>query len=212
MKSLVKISEVNSESILMSNSLVLINSRNETMFNVVSKCRNSDKLSICKAFAKVVLTILSEENKENNTKEAQQSLNKVSHTASKLLACDLIRVTDNKGKVLPSTVKVESGDNVITPLRKVFHFTKKQPLYDAVVNKGFDFSKPEIGSMLTTWSKATLSHLTFFKRLDEAIIKASETNEIITAKETVTKTAKTVKKVAPKTAKVTDKKTAKKTA
>jgi len=164
---------------LMPRSLVLVNVKSGTAYNVAAKCRNTDKVSVCKALAKAVLAATLEKAKQNNTEAAVESKKKVYDDVPKALGGHRVYVTDKDGKLLEASGVYVAADNVdeLVPLKKLFRFTKSMPVYKLVVEQGKDWADEEVVTALKWWCTATIEQLDYVKRLDEAIGKAADSNE-----------------------------------
>lgn len=185
MKNFVKVSSelVNGRVIiseqLMPRSLVLVNAKSGTAYNVAAKCRNTDKVSVTKALAKAVLAATLEKAKQNSTEAAVESKKKVYDEIPRALGGHRVYVTDKDGKLLEASgvfVPSESVDELV-PLRRLFRFTKAMPIYQLVVEQGKDWSDEEVITALKWWCTATVEQLDYVQRLDKAIGDAAESNE-----------------------------------
>lgn len=164
---------------LMPRSLVLVNAKTGVAYNVAAKCRNTDKVSVTKALAKVVLAATLEKAKQNGTEAAIESKKKVYDEMPKALGGHRVYVTDKDGKLLEASGVYVPAENVdeLVPLRKLFKFTKAMPVYKLVVEQGKKWDDEEVVVALKWWCTATVEQLDYVKRLDEAIGKAADSNE-----------------------------------
>lgn len=173
---------------LMPRSLVCINTRNMSVFNIVAKCRNSDKFSICRSMAKAVLTALSEAAKVNSTDAAKESKKRVTNPMTSALSSQYILLTDKNGEIIKDaglSVLAETGD-ANASLRNVFRFTKQQPLYKLVVEEGKNWDDEEVVNALKMWTTAAIEQMGYLKNLDEALgVAAESTERLDMAEETV---------------------------
>lgn len=163
----------------MGRSLVLVNAKTGIAYNVAAKCRNTDKVSICKALAKAYLAAKLAKEAQNSTEAAVKSGKKASDNVSSAFGCHRVYVTDKDGNLLEeSCVMVNTGtDGELVPLRNVFRFTKSQEIYKLVVEQGKDWSDANVVEALKWWCTAAVEQLDYLKRLDEAIGKAADSNE-----------------------------------
>lgn len=185
---------------LMPRSLVLVNVKSGTAYNVAAKCRNTDKVSVTKALAKAVLAATLEKAKQNSTEAAVESKKKVYDEVPRALGGHRVYVTDKDGKLLEASgvfVPAESVDELV-PLRKLFRFTKAMPIYQLVVEQGKDWADEAVVTALKWWCTATVEQLDYVQRLDEAIGNAADSNEAEAKK--ADKAEKTAKAEAKKAA------------
>lgn len=186
MKNFVKMSAefVNGNVVLserpMPRSLVLVNAKTKTVYNIVAKCRNTDKMDIAKCLAKAVLASKAEVEKQNSTKAAQESNKKVQDTIRRALYSHIVMLTDKDGAVMPnSAISVLDKDGCAGTLKlsDVFKFTKQMPIYQLVVERGLGWDDIHVVRALKWWCTAAIEQLDFVERLDEALEKAANHTE-----------------------------------
>lgn len=162
---------------LMPRSLVCVNTKNMSVFNIVAKCRNSDKFSICRSMAKAVLTAIAEASKVNSTEAALEAKKRVTNPMVSALSSQYILLTDKNGKLIQDagvSVLAETGD-ASANLRNVFRFSKQQPLYKLVVEEGKSWEDEAVVRALNVWTTAAIEQMGYLKNLDEALGVAAET-------------------------------------
>lgn len=161
---------------LMPRSLVCVNMKNMSVFNIAAKCRNSDKFSICRSMAKAVLTAIAEASKVNSTEAAKEAKKRVTNPMVSALSSQYILLTDKKGEIIKDagvSVLAEMGD-ASANLRNVFRFSKQQPLYKLVVEDGKSWEDEQVVHALNVWTTAAIEQMGYLKNLDEALEKAAE--------------------------------------
>lgn len=162
---------------LMAHSLVLVND-NGAMYNVTAKVRNTDKYSVIRALAKVVLVSIREANKLNFTEAAQESKKRVPNKITPVLSCHMVMVTDKNGELIhKSALSVREGTKDTGKLRDIINITKSMPIYKLVVEQGLDWSDEKVVKALNAWTTATVEQMNYVKNLDAALSAAADSTE-----------------------------------
>lgn len=158
----------------MGRSLVALNRKSGTIYNVVAKCRNTDKVSIVKSLSKAYLAVEREKELENAHKDVQRSGKVVSNRISPVLSCHVLYVTDKDGNILAdSGVEVKGGGT----LREVLRYSKSAALYNDVVYCGKSWDDPMVSSLLQDWCTAAIRQMDFAEKCDLALLKAANSTE-----------------------------------
>ena len=165
---------VMSESALMPRSIVVLNS-NGTLYNIIAKVRNTDKVAVIKSLMKAVLSAKVEELKKNSTDAAKESKKKVYNTVNKALSCTVVAITDKNGVIIPESVLevAQYGQR----LRDVVKLTKSMPVYQLVIERGLPFDNEEVARALTVYATAAFEQLDFTNCVDAALERAANSTE-----------------------------------
>lgn len=159
---------------LVERSLVLLNAKNMAMYQVVSKCRNYDTLSVCKALAKAVLAAKRVEFEKNSTEDAKHSGRRVVNPMSAALSSQYVAVVDNQKRIVPQSVLTVEGGQT---LRTQFRFTESQPIYKLVVLQGRPWDDKAVIDELNCWCRTAIAQWHAVEEFDAAIGAAADSNE-----------------------------------
>lgn len=171
--------------------IVILNRKNNKIWSIEAKARNTDMYSVVKYLAKAYLADERRTYLGNDNEATRVSKNREINFVSAALSGDVIMITDKDGNIRKDSV-VFAEDT----LRKSYGVRKSHTIYKLVVEEGLEWSDERVVYHLDMWVKATMQHLSARSRSDEAIeTAANHTESIEKAAEKATAEKATAEKV-----------------
>lgn len=175
----------------MPRSLVLVNTKKETAYNVVAKCRNNDPVSLAKSLCKAILAALKAKLVSQSTEAMKKSGRTNYNELQSALSSQVLLLTDKNGAIIPEGClsvgdRTDKNGKPLT-LGKVFRFSRSENIYKLIVGT-FDkdgnfipstrtWDDPEVVSALKWTVTAMLEQLDWHKMLDDALLTAANSTE-----------------------------------
>lgn len=152
--------------------IVILNRKNNKVWTIEAKARNTDMKSVVKYLAKAYLADERRTYLGNSNIESTESNFKERNYVSAAMGGDVLMITDKDGNIRKDSV-IYAEEN----LRNSFGIRKSHTIYDLVVIQGRGWDDEKVVYHLSMWVEAAMKHMSARERSNQAIEAAANNTE-----------------------------------